>query len=358
MEDRIFKIGTTMILVVFAGICAAMYFMPNLHQRIAQEWERRAQIERQKEAEKTMDALELLEYNTEAAKKEEESFSEQLRIAIPENSKKSDLKIANDYLKKSFSLVLPEKDEEFIYMNPIIGSSNHVKDLHLWTDGEGLHIELDLDQILEPKVRISNHFLYVDFLNPHKVYEKIVVIDPGHGGNKPGTVNGNICEKDINLKIIKKIKSIFDKQKKIGVYFTRLDDSNVGLEERVRMANSLKADLFLSIHQNALGDGTTSYVNGTQVLYDEKKGKQGATSMQWAKICSEEVIKELKSKNMGLVEGHEIYIIRESRAPVALIEIGFMTNPDELKKLNSKDYQEKAAKAIYNGIIRGFKEGF
>ncbi|MEG0806240.1 MAG: hypothetical protein RSI06_07525, partial [Lachnospiraceae bacterium] len=64
MEDRIFKIGTTMILVVFAGICAAMYFMPNLHQRIAQEWERRAQIERQKEAEKTMDALELLEYNT------------------------------------------------------------------------------------------------------------------------------------------------------------------------------------------------------------------------------------------------------------------------------------------------------
>ena len=64
------------------------------------------------------------------------------------------------------------------------------------------------------------------------------------------------------------------------------------------------------------------------------------------------------SSNKGLVEGNEIYIIRSSEAPVALIEVGFMTNQTELNNLRSKEYQMKVAQGVYNAIMRAFAEGY
>ena len=65
-----------------------------------------------------------------------------------------------------------------------------------------------------------------------------------------------------------------------------------------------------------------------------------------------------KGQEIGLLEGDDIYIIRSSEVPVALIEVGFMTNRSELEKLSSQDYQEKAAKGIYNAILEAFEKGY
>ena len=67
---------------------------------------------------------------------------------------------------------------------------------------------------------------------------------------------------------------------------------------------------------------------------------------------------QLQSRNRGLVEGDSIYIIRTSKVPVALIEVGFMTNQQELDLLRSEDYQKKAALGIYHAILRAFEEGY
>ena len=64
------------------------------------------------------------------------------------------------------------------------------------------------------------------------------------------------------------------------------------------------------------------------------------------------------SKDKGLVKGNDIYIIRTSEVPVALIEVGFMTNGEELAKLNSPDYQKQVAEGIYQAILRAFDEGY
>ena len=66
----------------------------------------------------------------------------------------------------------------------------------------------------------------------------------------------------------------------------------------------------------------------------------------------------LESRDKGLVEGDEIYIIRNSEVPVALIEVGFMTNQEELNLLNSTDYQKKAAEGVYDAVLDAFAKGY
>ena len=66
----------------------------------------------------------------------------------------------------------------------------------------------------------------------------------------------------------------------------------------------------------------------------------------------------LESRDKGLVEGDEIYIIRTSEVPVALIEVGFMTNQEELNLLNSTDYQKKAAEGVYDAVLDAFAKGY
>ena len=177
----------------------------------------------------------------------------------------------------------------------------------------------------------------------------------GHGGRAVGANKQGINEKDIDLAIVLKLKEIFDNSdQNIGVYYTRTDDSNPTFDQRVQLANKSDADLFSSIHNNSTRSGRMSGTSGTQVMYDETS----EASRQFAQICLEEVTGRIGSRDKGLVEGDSIYIIRTSEVPVALIEVGFMTNKDELEKLNSDAYQRETAEGVYQAVLRAFEEGY
>ena len=118
--------------------------------------------------------------------------------------------------------------------------------------------------------------------------------------------------------------------------------------------NNLQADIFISIHNNSQGEEEFNEYNGTRVLFSEKRKEK---SKPLAQICLEHVLKETGSKDQGLVKGDYVYIVRASKVPVALIEVGFMTNEQELEKLASSSYQKKVAKAVYNAIIEALEEG-
>ena len=92
-------------------------------------------------------------------------------------------------------------------------------------------------------------------------------------------------------------------------------------------------------------------------MYSESDTKE-LGSKAFAQICLDHVTEALESRDKGLVEGDEIYIIRTSEVPVALIEVGFMTNATELQNLSSPEYQRQTAQGIYNAIMRAFQEGF
>lgn len=283
---------------------------------------------------------------------------DKLNIELPEGVAGQEVQITNDYVNHTLYVRFPVAVDNYSENYIVRGSSNHIANLTYYKEnGEGV-LEIKLDKTYEHFYSYQDGFLRLEFKDLHEVYEKIVVVDAGHGGTQPGAVKKDICEKDLNLGIVLQLKELLDEveSKKLKVFYTRLEDTNPSLADRADMANQLEADLFISIHNNASADGRFSNVNGTMVLYSESQDENA--SKRLAQICLENVNESTGSKNLGLIKGDDIYIIRTSKVPVALIEVGYMTNTKELNNLCDTEYQRKAAEGIYNAIMQAFEEGF
>ncbi|MBQ1901639.1 MAG: N-acetylmuramoyl-L-alanine amidase [Lachnospiraceae bacterium] len=286
-----------------------------------------------------------------------ETMQGQLRIELPEDISREDVEINSDYMKRTISIVIDGIDQSYFYEYPLVGTAEHISDIFYdCVGGKGI-IDISLDSVYEPSTVVDGKYLYLSFLDPHEVYDYVVVVDAGHGGKDNGASHDGVCEKDLNLAIVNKIKELFDANNSgmnIGVYYTRLDDTKISLDNRVGLANDLNADLFLSVHINSTASGRTSQINGTEVMY--LVADDSGASKQFASICLDNLLTSLGSNSKGLVAGDTIKIIRTSEVPVALAEIGFITNPTELDKMNSEDYQQQAAEGLYNAILQALQD--
>lgn len=195
-------------------------------------------------------------------------------------------------------------------------------------------------------------FTFVDARNP-QLLGKIIYIDPGHGGIDPGATYKDLKESDINLEISKNLKEELEKNG-ATVYLTRNDDYDLSknntsnhkksdLLNRAKIINESECDMFISIHLNS--DPSPTW-NGTQIFYTEKneKNKKIAETIQ-KKINTKRKIKELKN----------MYLFDRITKPGILIEVGFISNPNDRYKLKNKDYQKEISKKITEGIIEYFR---
>lgn len=299
------------------------------------------------------------QHNTNALALNDTEFADvhshmQLRVRLPEGVAGEEVRIHNHYLTQTLSIEIPHTDGRYFENNPITGSSDHIEGLS-YTQGKDMdEIAIMLDQVYELDTGYDADYYYLDFIEPKKLYEYVVVIDAGHGGSDGGAEKYDILEKDIDLKIVLALKELFDaSEKDIKVYYTRVDDTNPSYESRVGLANKSKADLFISVHNNSYN--LSSEIKGTEVMYSESHTGE-FTSRRLAEICMEELTEALGSSDRGILEGDSIYIINNSEVPVALLEVGFMTNTEELKLLNSPEYQQKTAEAIYNAVFKALEE--
>lgn len=360
MEQKLIRIVTGTIFVSAVLAAVGLFYFPDIRLRAEEAVFLREQ--KKTELEEQMSGLEILDYNTSNAKEEgrEETFSQQLRLQIPEKVSVTDVTIEDDYVTQTVTITIPQADEEYLYDYPMIGGSNHIDNLTYESHGDHGVVEIVTDEVFELKKSYDGQYIFLDFLTPQEVYDKVVVIDAGHGGKMPGAIKQGICEKDIDLAIVLELKKLFDKQTdtNIGVYYTRTDDSNPTFEQRVQLANKSHANLFLSVHNNATKSGRFSSISGTAVMYDEQREDEELGTKKLAEICLDEVRNVIGSNDKGLVPGNNIYIIRSSEVPVALIEVGFMTNQEELSRLNTQEYQALVAQGIYQSIMRAFEEGY
>jgi N-acetylmuramoyl-L-alanine amidase len=216
------------------------------------------------------------------------------------------------------------------------------------TDGQTYNaiFNITLDTIYVYNIYENDTYIYIDFLKPHDVYNKIIVIDAGHGGDDVGTYTSEMkyFEKNINLDIVLELKKLLDKDNSIKVYYTRTTDKKVYLNPRINIANNLKADYFISVHCNSNND---SRPNGTEVLY--KKSKKFAT------VCLNNLVNETGAKSLGIVKDNNIHIFKKSKVPIALIEVAFMSNNKDLNYLIKEKNQKKVAQGIYNAINSMYK---
>lgn len=189
----------------------------------------------------------------------------------------------------------------------------------------------------------------INLLTPAKEGEALVVIDAGHGGEDPGANNGKILEKDLNLDIALKLEALL-KKNNVKTFMLRQDDTFVGLYDRPYISNALNATLFVSIHNNAIDSAKTS---GTETLYyPEAKGDPAFTGEKFAKMVQDALIDKLKSVNRKTVQRPGLVVLKYTKMPAILAEIGFLTNAAEVKNLTNPEFQQKAAEALNDSILK------
>ncbi|GGE61804.1 N-acetylmuramoyl-L-alanine amidase family protein [Priestia taiwanensis] len=188
---------------------------------------------------------------------------------------------------------------------------------------------------------------------------KTIAIDPGHGGRDGGTtglVHGT-NEKELNLKVAKNIRDELQVKTGAKVILTREDNNSLlggtnpkaELQARIDLAKGHDADLFISIHHDAFEDKT---VHGITTHY----GKNKSMSDKKLAECIQNAIfkQDVKTRDRGVKES-DYMVLRESTVPAVLLELGFTSNADDEKRMNSASFQDKSKKGIVEGIIEYFE---
>lgn len=197
------------------------------------------------------------------------------------------------------------------------------------------------------------------------IENKVILLDVGHGGKDPGASNGDITEREYNLKIALKLREMLEETDGIEVRMSRTTE-NEYLDRTDRfnfiLDNEEDADLFVSIHNNALDNKN---YKGTMVLYYNKPGEEeeyGITSKEFAQIVKENLVAELETIDRGVVNRSDLLVLEQnasdsisgmpqSNLPAILCEVIFISNDEEAARLITDNFQQKAAQAIYDGII-------
>lgn len=192
-------------------------------------------------------------------------------------------------------------------------------------------------------------------LRPSGLGGRTVVVDAGHGGKDPGAIgHSGSYEKDVTLSIALQVASLLG-EAGANVVLTRDRDVELTLAERAQMANALRADAFVSIHADAIGFGRIA--SGTSTFYHPENGTSSDTSVnrQYALTLQNELLQKLGLPDRGVHE-RRFHVVLNTRMPAALVEVGFIDNPDEEQLLLDSEFQAEAAAGIAQGILRFFGE--
>ena len=170
--------------------------------------------------------------------------------------------------------------------------------------------------------------------------DKVIVLDPGHGGKDPGAIGENNNEKDLTLSTAKILKAKLEAAGAI-VIMTRTGDTYPSLSERAKISNNNDADVFISLHYNA----GSSTANGIETYYSTSHENE----KELASYVQEEVIKSTGLKSRG-VKTADFTVIYANNNQAILVELGFISNPDEENIIETNSFQNKAATGIVNGL--------
>lgn len=181
---------------------------------------------------------------------------------------------------------------------------------------------------------------------------KVIVVDPGHGGSNPGAVANGSKEAENNLAVGLKLRNKLV-QAGAKVVMTRDSDRTVAsegsslgeeLQARVDIAEANHADIFVSVHSN---ENPNSAIAGAMTFYPSGKSSQLALQVQ------NSVVAATKANDKG-VSPATFYVLRNNSVPSILVEMGFVSNPQEAAKLKNDSYRESLAQGIFSGIVKYF----
>ncbi len=172
----------------------------------------------------------------------------------------------------------------------------------------------------------------------------IVALDAGHGGRDPGATVDDVLEKDLNLEIVERLQALVDAEPDLVAKLTRTLDIFVSLEDRIRIAEEAGAVMYVSVHINSFdtpeADGAETIVAAERPLDDD--------SWVLGELIQDGLIDATGMRDRG-TRSQESYT-RLASMPAVSVEVGYLTNPDEMAKLVAPEYQQRIAGGILAGI--------
>ena len=308
------KFATVTAVLLMIIVCVLLPKLPAIHTwAVEREEERIAEAEL---AEQKITMSDLTIKNTEVA---DDTEQRQLRLKLPAGVKGSDITISNDYVTQTVRIELPQTEVSYFENDPLTGSSNHIDNLsYAVSRGSSGLIEITMDQVYELDMDYDENYYYFDFLTPHEVYDKVVVVDAGHGGNDVGETvveqDVSLQEKDITLAAVQKAGELLLAQG-IRVYYTREDDSSRSPEERVGFANALQADMLISVHVTSAED---TKVYGIRTEYNAQYFIPDFSSADLAYLLLTEVAESTNEKALDIVPGQDDNVVIGDRKSTRL----------------------------------------
>ncbi|MDR2649328.1 MAG: N-acetylmuramoyl-L-alanine amidase [Clostridiales bacterium] len=187
--------------------------------------------------------------------------------------------------------------------------------------------------------------------SPKPIIYANVLIDPGHGGDDYGAEveSPSINEKILNMTIASRLYELLRRDsEKVRVSMTRYGETTVSRPRRVEIANET-ADFFISIHCNT---SESSLARGISTYFQTHEGvDKPFTSEELAEVIQRTTVESTGARDRGIQYDAELYLLNHTTTPTALIEVGYLTNPEELQLLLDDDYVDLLAEGLRKGIL-------
>ncbi len=254
------------------------------------------------------------------------------------------------YLEGYFDVVLPKALEDVYGYGTYRLGDDVIEKIEVFTKGEETTFRFWQNRISCYEIEDEGDRYAIRAINPQKVYDKILLLDAGHGGKDPGAMSNGIVEKEITLKMLHKVKEVLDDD--IKVYLTRDEDEYPENNTRAKTANEI-ADALVSIHMNA---AENTLVNGTETLYKNHANDTGETltSKELAELIQKSIIGATGNNDRGIKHRTDLLILNGTTVPAVIVEVVFISNVGDALKISQEDYQDTVARAIAEAIEEAF----
>lgn len=282
----------------------------------------------------------------------------------------SNIQHIDNYMQNQYTLVIPISLQS-VLNTPVHYDVNNenLNSIDVIENGSSTEFIFNGSKVLYADVSEDDSDIIFTIKSARDVYDKIIVIDAGHGGTDPGTIgyanDNTYYEKDVVLDIAKRVDEYISEDSRFKVYETRPDDVFVELYDRPEFSSNLEADLFISIHANAstsampsgidtfyfdIDKEDESYLNDKGIYVTDYRREVTEKSKEFAEEIQGNLINATGAMDRGFKHDN-LAVLRSNDIPSVLIEVGFMSNPTDLANLNSSTYRDTIARTIADTVI-------
>ncbi|MDR2650009.1 MAG: N-acetylmuramoyl-L-alanine amidase [Clostridiales bacterium] len=266
----------------------------------------------------------------------------------------NDLLREDHYASGRFVFILPGQYNGWLGWGEYYINDEFLNGVIIETGGDGAtRLVFEQKRVLAYNFWEDAEYIYIKPVHPKEKYDKIVILDPGHGGNAPGAAANGLVEKNLNLDVCNRLINLIERDGRVKVYATRITDRNVDLYDRPVWASDI-GDIFISVHMNAMGGGNT-WSNGAEVYWypHSNDSRLGYSSRDMAEIFQRNLVNDLGTRDLG-IKSNRFVVIKDTTIPAILCEIGFLTNPAEAARLGTASFRQSTAESLYGSISEVF----